>query len=290
MFNKGRFSLSGVLTFIGTVFLMSGCSSVISGASQELAQKLQSTMSNHNDPQLIKEALPGYMLMLESFIDKEEPSQDMLQAAAEMYIAYSGAFVDDIERQKKLSGRGFDFAKEAVCLHKTQFCELKSKNYAAFLDIIEQVEEDDVSVLATYGVAWGNWLKANSDDFNAIADLPKVTRLMERLVAIEDDFQQGNGHLYLGLIHSLTPPAVGGKPELAKRHFERAIELSDGKNLMVKVTYAQQYARMMFDQELHDRLLNEVLQADPVVPDLTLNNTLAQQAAQQLLASAEDYF
>lgn len=262
----------------------------MSEASRDLAQKLQTTMSNHNDPQLIKAALPGYMLMLESFIDEEEPDTDMLLAAAEMYIAYSGAFVEDIDRQKKLSERGFDYAKLAVCQHNEEFCELKSSDYAGFLTLLEQVEEDDVAVLATFGVAWGNWLKANSDDFNAIADLPKVTRLMERLVAIEDDFQQGNGHLYLGLIHSLTPPAVGGKPELAKLHFERAIELSEGKNLMVKVTYAQQYARMMFDQELHDQLLNEVLAADPVVPDLTLNNTLAQQAAQQLLASAEDYF
>ena len=45
---------------------------------------------------------------------------------------------------------------------------------------------------------------------------------------------------------------------------------------------------LTFDQPLHDRLLNEVLAADPAVPGLTLSNTLAQQQAKLLLN--DDYF
>jgi hypothetical protein len=41
---------------------------------------------------------------------------------------------------------------------------------------------------------------------------------------------------------------------------------------------------------LHDRLLNEVLAADPVKPGLTMLNTLAQREARELLASGADYF
>jgi hypothetical protein len=46
----------------------------------------------------------------------------------------------------------------------------------------------------------------------------------------------------------------------------------------------------MFDQELHDRLLNEVLAADPVVEGMTLTNRIAQERAKDLLASSKDYF
>jgi hypothetical protein len=53
---------------------------------------------------------------------------------------------------------------------------------------------------------------------------------------------------------------------------------------------AESYARMMFDRELHDRLLEEVLAADPEAPGLTLANVLAQRDARALLASADDYF
>jgi hypothetical protein len=59
---------------------------------------------------------------------------------------------------------------------------------------------------------------------------------------------------------------------------------------MVKVIFAKIYARMMFDRKLHDRLLKEVMAADPYVPDYTLLNTLAQIQAQELIDSADDYF
>ncbi|HEX4974769.1 MAG TPA: TRAP transporter TatT component family protein, partial [Pseudomonadales bacterium] len=84
--------------------------------------------------------------------------------------------------------------------------------------------------------------------------------------------------------------ALGGKPEEGKQHFERAIAISEGKNLLVKVMYAEQYARLVFDQKLHDRLLNEVISSNPVVPELTLINTFAQEKAHKLLAESKDYF
>ena len=69
-----------------------------------------------------------------------------------------------------------------------------------------------------------------------------------------------------------------------------AVALSGGKNLLAPVLYAENYARLVFDRELHDRLLNEVLAADPDVHGLTLQNTYAQQEAEALLADADEYF
>ena len=46
----------------------------------------------------------------------------------------------------------------------------------------------------------------------------------------------------------------------------------------------------LYERELHDRLLNEVLAADPTVPGATLTNVLAQEQAADLLATADDYF
>ncbi len=88
----------------------------------------------------------------------------------------------------------------------------------------------------------------------------------------------------------LRPPALGGEPEVAKRHFERAIELSNGRDLSVKVEYARRYARLVFDQQLHDRLLEQVLEAPAEAPGYTLFNVLAKQEAQQLLATSQEYF
>jgi len=96
--------------------------------------------------------------------------------------------------------------------------------------------------------------------------------------------------MYLGVLNSILPASLGGKPEVAKAHFEQAMNLSEGKNLLAPVMYAEKYARLMFDRELHDRLLKAVLEADPNVHGLTLQNTYAQEQAKALLADADDYF
>jgi hypothetical protein len=47
---------------------------------------------------------------------------------------------------------------------------------------------------------------------------------------------------------------------------------------------------MMFEQDLHDRLLTEVLAAPVEKEGLTLFNVLAQQEAERLLATSREYF
>lgn len=109
-------------------------------------------------------------------------------------------------------------------------------------------------------------------------------------MALDETYQKGSAHLYMGILQSLLPAALGGKPEIARQHFETAIQLSENKNLMARVSYAEHYARLVFNQALHDKLLKEVLEAKPEQPGLTLMNTLAQQKARQLLETGKDYF
>ena len=91
-------------------------------------------------------------------------------------------------------------------------------------------------------------------------------------------------------MESILPPALGGRPELAKKHYDRAIEISNGNNLMAKVLYAEKYARMLFDRDLHDELLQQVIDADIGPQDQILINTLAKHRAAELLLDADDYF
>ena len=76
----------------------------------------------------------------------------------------------------------------------------------------------------------------------------------------------------------------------ARAHFERVVQLTNGDHLLAKVMFAESYARLVFDRELHDGLLRDVLAADPRAPGLTLMNTIAKEQAQALLESADDYF
>jgi hypothetical protein len=113
---------------------------------------------------------------------------------------------------------------------------------------------------------------------------------MQHVVALQPGYERGQAHMYLGVLNSILPEALGGKPEQARYHYEQAIALSKGRNLMAKTLYAERYARLMFDQELHDRLLREVLEADPTEHGLTLQNTVAQRDARRLLDDSAAYF
>lgn len=263
----------------------------MSGVANNFADQLQRTVSEHNDPELIKEAIPAYMLLTESMLQSDPFNVSVLASSADLYSTYSSVFVADSARQQRLAGRGFDYAKRALCALYEDYCGFTDMQYQEFQSALAQLnDEEDIAVLHTLGAAWGNWIKANTSDFNAIADISKVTAVMEHIVNVDEHYKEGSAHVYLGIIATLIPPSLGGKPEKGKQHFEKAWELSSGKNYMVKVLYAQQYARMMFDRELHDSLLQEIIDKPIESNQYTLSNFLAKQQAKSLLQSAEDYF
>ena len=120
--------------------------------------------------------------------------------------------------------------------------------------------------------------------------MARVRGLLERVIELDETYEGGGPHLYMGGLETVLPASMGGRPEKGRDHFERALVLSDGEFLMTRVIYAEQYARLVFDKALHDRLLNEVLAADPVVEGMTLTNRIAQERARELLADSDDYF
>ena len=287
-------SLKSVRTLLAVTTIVvvfgTGCTSMLYSATNNMASNLSHAMLNHDDLDTIKGAAPAYLLMADGLLRDYPNDVALLTAAAQLYSAYAGVFVSDPERSKRLTNRALDYALRAACIQRALACDWRKQRYNVFKDSLAELEKEDVPVFYTLGSTWAGWIQAHSKDWNAIADLPRVTAIMQRIIELDETYQQGAAHLYLGISYTLLPPAMGGKPELGRQHFEQAITLSDGKNLTVKVLYARQYARLVFNRDLFERLLQEVISADPVSPDLTLMNILAQQQAEQLLAEANDYF
>jgi len=278
-------------TLIGIlVICLNGCSFFVSKATDDFGKNLSQAILNHNEPETVVEAIPAYLLLLETLIVNEPDNEALLSSAATLYGAYNNMLNDNSNRKKRLSRKALNFALRSACVHDQSLCQLNQLKYQQFETIIQQTESEDMAVLFTLGSAWALWIQSNNTDWNAIAQLAQVKLIMTRVIELDDGYKGGNAHVYLGVLATILPPALGGTPDIGKQHFEAAIRLSEGKNLMVKVIYARQYARMMFDRNLHDKLLNEVLSAKLDQPGLTLTNTLAQQQAQALLDSADDYF
>ncbi len=271
-------------------FFSSGCSVIISSATSDMMDHLSTTILNNDDLSLVETGAPAYLLMIDSLISNDPDNESMLATAAMLYTAYADVFVKDVDRSRKMADKALSYAGRAICIAKQDACMIKSKPFEDFQTIISSMRKKDIPTLYALGNAWAAWIMVNKNDFNAIADLSHIELIMKRVTELDETYKDGAAYLYLGALASLLPPALGGRPEQGKAYFEKAITLSQGKNLMVKVLFAKLYARMIFDRPLHDQLLKEVLNSDPDVPGYTLVNTWAQKQGKELILSADDYF
>jgi len=275
--------ISGFIVLVAFLLVGSGCVGNIGG-------NLSSAILNHPDPETVRESIPSYLLLIDSFIADAPRDEVLLETGANLYAIYASAFIEDEERAALLAEIAWGYGERALCRAAPAACGLSHRPFEEYSRRLRELDEDAVPALFSYTTTWLVWIKTHSSDWLALADLPKVEAALERIVELDEGYRHGSAHLYLGVLKTLRPPSLGGHPEDGRRHFERALTLSCGRDLGFKVEFARSYARLVYDRQLHDRLLNEVMAADPVAPDLTLLNTLAKRQARILLDSAEDYF
>ncbi len=269
---------------------LGGCASLVSNAASDFADNLSGAILNQDDPETVKAAVPSYMVLLDSLVESNPDDADILAAGATLYASYGAVFADDPVRAKRLTRRARDYAQRAMCAEYGDACNWRDQTYDEFTASVSGVGAEKADYLYTYGFATLAYLRAHSDDWNSLAELPQAEALFDHYLAIAgDDINQAT-YVYVGILQTLRPPALGGKPELARANFEKAIELSDGRDLSAKVEFAKGYAKTLYERELHDQLLTEVIAADPYADGLTLSNVLAKEEAAVLLLEADDYF
>jgi len=273
-----------VTILLSAAAFLSGC------GMGNFSNNLSQAILNQDDPEIVRLGAPAYLLLIDSFIEGSPDDEKMLRAGASLYSVYTAVFVEEPERAQRLARRAEGYGERALCERRKVFCGIKERPYEEFAAALDDLKRRDAPALYAFGVSWLLAIKANSADWNALADLPKAEAALERLVELDEDHEGGSAHLYLGILKTVRPPAFGGKPEEGRRHFERALALSEGKDLGVKVEYARNYARLLYDRELHDRLLGEVLASKGDIPGYILLNRLAKEQAEKLLESADDYF
>jgi hypothetical protein len=270
--------------------LVSSCATVVASAGSGLAGNLTVAMMNQDDPDIVRDGAPAYLLMLDSFVEGSPDNAAVLAAAAELYSAYGVVFVDEPTRASRLTARAQSYGQRAICAENEDLCGSWELPYEEFIAKLRFTKPGDASVLFTYGLSWMAYIQAHADDFMALASLPQAEAVLRRVQELDPQYRAATVEHYMGILSTFRPPALGGDFEAGLAHFERAIDLSAGLDLGIKVDFARYYARTLYERDLHDRLLQEVLDADPKQRGYTLFNTLAQEHAVELLATADDYF
>lgn len=290
------------LIIIATTFLAASCSLSIDSFSRNL----NSAVKGNDDPETIKQALPAYLVLIDSLIENDPEDEETLKASADLLNAYSGLISinlellnedDDIYEYEKLKSqksrvinKSLNRISKSICLYEEEYCDLRKKKYQELAELIKQVEDEDISYLYSFSQSWVAWIQDNSDDWNATAQLPNIKLILETIIQKDKTYERGSPQMYLGVLNSLLPETLGGKPELGKEYFESAIEISENSNKMAKVLFAEYYARLVFNEKLHNELLEEVISQNNKDKEFTLINQLAEIKAKKLINSGKEYF
>ena len=114
--------------------------------------------------------------------------------------------------------------------------------------------------------------------------------MMERVLELDETFREGTIHDVFIMLRGL-PASMGGSPEEAHRHFERALELNGGRLAGTYATYATSVMLPEQDRGRFEQLMLEALAIDPDQdPGHRLQNLVAQKRARYMLDHVEDYF
>jgi len=269
--------------------LLGGCARM---AVNSLMEPTVANLQRQTDLDLVCEGASSFLLMLDGMIAGEPMDKGLLLAAVQGFSAYASAL--DVcgrpERAATVSSKAREYAL-ALLATKPGLRSIAAMDPEAVQSALAELNEDDVALLFWAGNGWATWIHYQDGSPASLADLVRVEQIMRRVVELDEVFYHGGAHLFLGALYGAKPPLLGGKPDLSRFHFDKALAVSRGEFLPVQVVYAQTYARMMYDRDLYERLLNQVIDF-PVEqrPDIALANEAAKRRAARLLEEIDHVF
>jgi predicted anti-sigma-YlaC factor YlaD len=263
-----------------------------------------SVYETDDDPELIAQALPFGLKLVESLLAERPEHRGLLLSAARGYTLYSYAFVslpadearfDDLdrarelrERARNLALRAHGYAVRALELdHPGIAEELRRDADTAALDPASR--ERDVPALYWSAASLALAISSSRNEAALLARLPEAEALLRRALAIDEAWNAGALH---ELAISLSSAGVA-PPDTAtlETHYDRALALSRGGSASVHVAFAEAVTVPAQDRARFSALLERALAIDvDAYPERRLLNVLARQRAEMLLGRRDDLF
>jgi hypothetical protein len=244
-----------------------------------------------SDLKLVREGMPSYLMLIDGMVEALPQNKQLLITAAQSYASYATAFIQDEDEAYAIALYAKARSYGLRALEQNGFKDPLSRSFEDFEAGLEMMQIKDVPYLFWAAACWGNWINLNRRSMAAMAELPRVVAMMNRVLALDEAFYYGGAHNFMGILEASKPRMAGGDLNLARDHFLRAIDLGDGRFLMTRIYYANYYAKKAFDRELYLSTLAEVLNTPAdIVPELTLLNSVAHQKAQKMIAAVDDQF
>jgi len=285
----------------------SGCSLLRRYALNQFANAVASggtIFASDEDPDLVKEAAPFSLKLLESLLAETPQHQGLLSAAASGFTQYAFAFVqqeaDELEardlaaaealraRARRLYLRARTYGLRGLEVEHPGFPNALLANPRA---AVRAATTADVPLLYWTAIAWAAAISLSQDNPDLVAQIPAMEALMDRALELDESYDRGAIHTFLVTYEMSRQGAPGDPAARARTHFEHAMALSEGKNAAPLVALAEAVAVKQQDVKEFESLLNRALAVNPNAnPDTRLLNVVMQRRARWLLSRKAELF
>lgn len=273
--------------------------------------RAQPSLKQESDYELASRAIPGTLKTVEGFWIVHPENSILRGILTEGYCQYGIGFVEDeweVALQKK------DF--EAAAYHEARATRmfLRCMNYALMtlgrkwqeglfgktddvMAMVSKASSGQRTPLMWAAVGLGSMINHNKDNVELVAQAPTAEAMLLKVVEIDakhppkDKALAALPHIALGLLNTAAGAQLGGDAKKATEHFQKALELTDGKFLLARVQYARRVGVMTQNRQLFRDELIKVLQTDPAIwPEQRLANEIAHRRARRYLSQEKELF
>jgi hypothetical protein len=278
---------------LSILLLSSACSmdKMLVRASLPMIEGGIDALNRETDLELAEASIPTNLKMLEGMIRIDPENITLHTYAAQAYYGLAFGFNEDYRKKRAASFyvRGRKHGLIALTLSGAN--NLSKPNFELFESDLKDLGKDEVPALFWAASNWAKWIDLNRDKPESIAQLPKPTAMMQRVLKLDETFFYGGAHMYFGVYYGGRAPMFGGDFKKSREHFDRAREITNGKLLIADLLQAQYLARQQLDQkDFHNRLTKIIEAPDDLYPELALFNKIAKRKAKILLGLENKWF
>ena len=298
--------LRSLVLSLAFIAAQSGCS-VKKIAINKIGDSLASggtTFTSDDDPDLVGEALPFSLKLMESLLAESPQHRGLLLAASSGFTQYAFVYVqtpaEEVEDQDLPKADYLRMRARHLYLRARNYglrdLEVKHRNFESELRqdakaAVRKTGAKDVPLLYWTAVSWGAAISVSKDDPEMIADQPIVEALIDRALELNPDYDFGAIHEFLISYEAVRRTATGDSTLRSRKHFERAVELTSGQSASPYVALATTVSVSKQDSEEFEALLKKALAINPNArPEWRLTNIVMQRHARWLLSRENELF
>ena len=263
-----------------------------------------STFTSDEDPDLVGQALPFSLKLIESLLAESPRHQGLLLAAVSGFTPYAYAFVqedaDELEdhdlekatalrlRARRLYLRARDYGIRGLEVRHPDFGNKLRRDPK---NAVRIVAKRDVPLLYWTAASWGAAISLSKDNPDLVADQGIVEAMIDRALALDEAFDHGAIHTFLIAYEPSRIGATGDFATRSRKHFDRAMQLSGGHQAGPFVSMAENVSAQKQNRPEFEALLNQALAIDVnAEPEYRLANLILQRRARWLLQRTNELF